>query len=96
MVQFPLLTWGTFFGAQNETVTIDGVDFNIPNGYKEDTSGTADKMLDHLKEQGAEIASKVYIKDNTAVALAVMNVTNGLSNKQALELLVETKLQLIM
>ncbi|MEE1336153.1 hypothetical protein [Methanobrevibacter sp.] len=76
-----------FGGAKNETVKIDGVDFNIPAGFKEDTSNTLDKVLEPLKKEGAQISSKAYTKDNDAVALSVVNVTNGLTNNQALKLM---------
>ena len=74
-----------FGGDQNETVTIDGVDFNIPAGFNEDPTNTTDKAVDSLKKEGAQISSKGYIKDDAAVGLFVINVTNGLSNQQALE-----------
>lgn len=74
-----------FGGAQNETVTIDGVDFNIPAGFLEDPTNTTEDVIAPLKEQGAQITSKAYVKDNTAVGLFVMNITNGLTNEQALK-----------
>ena len=74
-----------FGGAQNETVTIDGVDFNIPAGFLEDPTNATDEVTAPLKEQGAQIISKAYVKDNTAVGLFVMNITNGLTNEQALK-----------
>ncbi|WP_405307079.1 hypothetical protein [Methanobrevibacter sp.] len=74
-----------FGGAQNETVTIDGVDFNIPDGFEVDPTNTTDKMLEPLKKEGAEISSQSYIKDNTGVSLFVVNVTNGLTVEQALQ-----------
>lgn len=74
-----------FGGAKNETVTIDGVDFNIPAGFKEDSSNTLDKIMEPLKKDGAQITSKGYTKDNSAVGLFVVNITNGLTNQQALK-----------
>lgn len=75
-----------FGGGQNETVTIDGVDFNIPAGFELDPTNTTDKAVEPLVKEGAQISSKGYIKDdNTAVGLFVINVTNGLTNEQALE-----------
>ena len=74
-----------FGGAQNETVTIDGVDFNIPAGFQEDPTNTTEDVIAPLKEQGAQIISKAYVKDNTAVGLFVMKITNGLTNEQALK-----------
>ena len=77
-----------FGGDQNETVTIDGVDFNIPAGFELDPTNTTDKSVESLKEEGAQISSQGYIKDEkTAVSLFVMNITNGLSNEQALKVM---------
>lgn len=64
-----------FGGAKNETVKIDGVDFNVPAGFKEDSSNTLDKVLEPLKKEGAQVSSKAYTKDNDAVGLFVVNVT---------------------
>lgn len=74
-----------FGGAKNETVTIAGVDFNVPGGYQEDATNTTDKMLAPFKEQGENITSKAFTKDNSGIAIVVMNVTNGLTNEQVLE-----------
>ena len=74
-----------FGGGQNETVTIDGVDFNIPAGFELDPTNTTEKAVEPLIKEGAQISSKGYIKDDTAVGLFVVNITNGLTNKQALE-----------
>ncbi|WP_405290552.1 hypothetical protein [Methanobrevibacter sp.] len=74
-----------FGGEQNETVSIDGVKFNIPAGFEEDPTNTTDKMIEPLKKEGAQISSKAYTKDNTAVGLIVVNVTNGLTVEQALQ-----------
>ena len=49
-----------FGGAQNETVTLDGVDFNIPAGFLEDPTNATDEVTAPLKEQGAQITSKAY------------------------------------
>lgn len=76
-----------FGGAQNETVTIDGVDFNIPDGFEVDPTNTTQKAVESLIEEGAQIESKGYVKDNTAIGLFVVNVTNGLTNEQALEVM---------
>ena len=74
-----------FGGAKNETVTIDGVDFNIPDGFEVDPSNTLDDMMEPLKKGGAQISSKAYLKDKDAIGLFVVNVTNGLTNEQALK-----------
>ncbi|MBP3791825.1 MAG: hypothetical protein ILA26_07335 [Methanobrevibacter sp.] len=81
---------GDLFGSndqKNETVTIEGVDFNVPGDFKEDTTNTTDKMLAPFKEQGANITAKGFTKDDSGIVIGVMNVTNGLSNEQTLELL---------
>ncbi len=44
-------------------------------------------MLEPLKKEGAQVSSKAYTKDNDAVGLFVVNVTNGLTNDQALKLM---------
>ena len=74
-----------FGGGQNETVTIDGVDFNIPAGFELDPTNTTQKTVEPLIKEGAQISSKGYIKDDTAIGLFVVNVTNGLTNEQALK-----------
>ena len=74
-----------FGGGQNETVTIDGVDFNIPAGFEIDPTNTTQKTVEPLIKEGAQISSKGYIKDDTAIGLFVVNVTNGLTNEQALK-----------
>lgn len=68
-------------------MTIEGVDFNVPGDFKEDTTNTTDKMLAPFKEQGANITAKGFTKDDSGIVIGVMNVTNGLSNEQTLELL---------
>lgn len=74
-----------FGGEENETVTIDGVDFNIPAGFEEDPTNATDEISDSLNDEGAQITSKGYEKGDTAVAIFVINVTNGLTNEEALE-----------
>ena len=76
-----------FGGDKNETVTIDGVDFNIPSDFKEDSTHTLEKVVAPLKKEGAQISSKGYVKDDDAVCLFVINVTNGLTNEQALKVM---------
>lgn len=76
-----------FGGAKNETVTIDGVDFNIPADFKEDSSNTLDQVIEPLKKEGAQISSKAFTKDNDAIGLFVVNITNGLTTQQALEIM---------
>ena len=45
-----------FGGAQNETVTVDGVDFNVPAGFNEDPTNTTDDVVKPLKDEGAQIS----------------------------------------
>ena len=76
-----------FGGGENETVTIDGIDFNVPAGFELDPTNTTDKLMEPLVKEGAQISSKAYIKDDSAVSIFVVNVTNGLTNNQALKLM---------
>jgi hypothetical protein len=71
----------------NETVTIDGVDFNIPDGFEVDPTNTTQKAVESLIEDGAQIESKGYVKGDTAIGLFVVNITNGLTNEQALKVM---------
>lgn len=43
---------GDLFGSgKNETITIDGVKFNIPAGYKENQSNTTNNRLNEIKKK---------------------------------------------
>jgi len=43
---------GDLFGSgKNETITLDGVKFNIPAGYKEDQSNTTNNRLNEFKKK---------------------------------------------
>lgn len=61
------------------------LDSNIPDGFEVDSSNTLDNMMEPLKKGGAQISSKAYLKDKDAIGLFVVNVTNGLTNEQALK-----------
>lgn len=64
---------GDIFGvSKNETVTIEGIDFNIPDGYKEDSKNTFN-MIEKFIDEGYDFDGKVYSKDNTQVGLFVYN-----------------------
>ena len=58
-------------GEENETVTIDGIDFNIPDGYTEDPK---EATINETNEQSGITYitnGKVYEKGSTVVALLV-------------------------
>ena len=57
-------------GDENKTVTIEGVDFNIPAGYKEDSTNTFN-IIEGFIDEGYDFDGKVYSKDNTQVGLFV-------------------------
>ena len=57
-------------GEQNKTVTIEGVDFNIPAGYKEDSTNTFN-IIEGFIDEGYDFDGKVYSKDKTQVGLFV-------------------------
>lgn len=63
---------GGLFGMseENKTVTIEGVDFNIPAGYKEDSTNTFN-IIESFIDEGYDFDGKVYSKDNTQVGLFV-------------------------
>lgn len=60
-----------FGGGGNETVTIDGIDFNIPEGFTEDVNESTDNETN--EEGGITFITngKLYEKDGIYVALLV-------------------------
>ena len=65
---------GDLFGVnKNETVTIKGVDFNIPAGYKEDSTNTFN-MIEGFIKDGYDF---VYKKDNTEVGIFVYDYSSA-------------------
>ncbi len=70
--------FGDLFGMgdQNETVTIGGIDFNIPAGFKEDQSGLTNGVVDALKEAKYKVDGKTYSKGSTGVGLFVANFSD--------------------
>ena len=67
---------GDLFGtSQNETVTIEGIDFNIPAGYKEDSKSTFN-IIEGFIDEGYDFNGKVYAKDNTQVGIYVYNYSS--------------------
>ena len=63
------------FGGGDETVTIKGIDFNIPAGYKEDSTNTFN-IIEQFIDEGYDFDGKVYVKDNTEVGLYVYNYSS--------------------
>ena len=66
---------GDIFGSSDETVTIEGIDFNIPAGYKEDSKSTFN-MIEEYIDEGYDFDGKVYAKDNTQVGIYVYNYSS--------------------
>lgn len=66
---------GDIFGSGNETVTIEGIDFNIPEGYKENSTNTFN-MIEGYIDEGYDFDGKVYAKDNTEVGIYVYNYSS--------------------
>ena len=66
------IDFGSFLGGeQNQTVTIDGIDFNIPDGYKEDPNH---ETVNQTNQKGIVTYitnGKLYEKGNTIVSLLV-------------------------
>lgn len=68
---------GGLFGiGQNETVTIEGIDFNIPAGFKEDSTNTFN-IIEGFIDEGYDFDGKVYSKDNTDVGIFVYNYNSS-------------------
>ena len=62
---------GDIFGISgDETVNIKGIDFNIPAGYKEDSTNPFNIIEGFIKD-GYDLDGKVYKKDNTEVGIFV-------------------------
>ena len=66
---------GDIFGSGDETVTIEGIDFNIPAGYKEDSTSTFN-IIEQFIDEGYDFDGKVYVKDNTQVGIYVYNYSS--------------------
>lgn len=62
---------GDLFGmGENKTVTIEGIDFNIPAGYKEDSTNTFN-IIEGFIDEGYDFDGKVFTKDKTEVGIFV-------------------------
>lgn len=70
-------------GGENQTVTIEGVDFNIPAGYKEDSTNTFN-IVEGFIDEGYNFDGKVYSKDKTEVGLFVYKYNSSDSNDDIL------------
>ena len=68
---------GIFGSGENETATIGGIDFNIPAGFKEDSSHYNDDLSNTLKKDGYNVTGKAYVKDSTVVSIFVSNYTSS-------------------
>ena len=66
---------GDIFGSGDETVTIGGIDFNIPAGYKEDSTSTFN-IIEQFIDEGYDFDGKVFVKDNTQVGIYVYNYSS--------------------
>ena len=66
---------GDIFGCGDETVTIEGIDFNIPAGYKEDSTSTFN-IIEQFIDEGYDFDGKVFVKDNTQVGIYVYNYSS--------------------
>ena len=66
---------GDIFGGGDETVTIEGIDFNIPAGYKEDSTSTFN-IIEQFIDEGYDFDGKVFVKDNTQVGIYVYNYSS--------------------
>lgn len=60
---------------QNQTVEINGVDFNIPAGFEENNTGF-NNLEKNLTDLGLNITGRGYVNNNTYVALVVANYDN--------------------
>ena len=63
---------GSFLGGgENQTVTIDGIDFNIPAGFKEDPKQAKVNQMNEVGGVTYTTNGKLYENGNTKVALLV-------------------------
>ncbi len=68
---------GDLFGSgENKTVTIDGIDFNIPAGYENGTDEAAKETGKMFKDVGYNVSTQAYVKDSVGVGLIVVDFKN--------------------
>lgn len=60
-------------GGENETVTIDGFDFNIPAGFKEDANYSAENEKTSIGSVSYTFNQKLFEKGSIAVSILVAN-----------------------
>lgn len=65
-----------FDTGENETVTVGGIDFNIPAGFNEETNNESYKIADEFSKSGYKVDAKVYNKDSTEVGLVVVDFSD--------------------
>ncbi len=68
---------GDIFGmGADNTVTIEGIEFNIPAGYKEDSTNPFN-IIEQLIDEGYNFDGKVFVKDNNQVGVFVYKYNNS-------------------
>ncbi len=78
---------GGLFGqqAQNKTVDVGGIKFNIPAGFEEDHSNTSKEIEASFKKLGLNSSAKLYIKDPNGIGIYVANYTKlGLNSDEVI------------
>lgn len=67
---------GDLFGSdENKTVTIGGLDFNVPAGFEESNSNVTHDSADSLKKEGYNVTEKIYANESSAIFIFVANAT---------------------
>lgn len=68
--------FGSLFGSNEKTkVNIGGIDFNIPSGFKEDSSNASKEISSSIQKQGLNTTVKAYTKDSNSLGFFVSNLT---------------------
>lgn len=78
--------FGGLFGSDEKTkVNIGGIDFNIPSGYKEDSTDESNKVASSIQKHGLNTTIKAYTKDSNGIGFFVSNFTaQGLNSSDIL------------
>ena len=66
-----------FTGGESEQVTIGGIDFSIPDGYKEVESDFMNQTSADFSIPGYDVEGKAYKKGSTEVVIVVGNYSNS-------------------